>query len=154
MQLTLRTADDMHDLGRRVAECSTPGTVIAVLGDLGAGKTVFSRGLGAGLQVPTRVNSPTFVIVQSHPDGRLPFWHADLYRLDGLDSVEQLGLDEILEGDGVVAVEWPERCWECFPADRLEVRIADAEEGRRVSLRATGPRHQQLLERLGHDARA
>jgi len=148
MDFKIPTAEAMHAFGRRVAGVCVPGTVIAVMGDLGAGKTVFARGLGAGLEVPTRVNSPTFVIVQSHPSGRLPFWHADLYRLDHIESVEQLGLDEILEGEGVVAVEWPERCWECFPADRLEIRIDDEGDGRRVRLCATGPRHQAIAEQL------
>ncbi len=142
--LVTRDPDDTHALGARLGRVAEPGTVVALIGDLGAGKTVFARGVGEGLGVQTRVSSPTFVIVQTHEGGRLPYWHADFYRLSVSDELEQLGLDEVLEGPGVTVIEWADRFPECLPADRLEVRIDDDDDGRRITLRATGSRHRSL----------
>jgi tRNA threonylcarbamoyladenosine biosynthesis protein TsaE len=144
MQILCRGADETFAVGDALGRVAVPGTVVLLQGDLGAGKTVFARGLGAGLAVKGRVQSPTFVIVQSHA-GRLPFWHADLYRLAGGDDLEQLGLDDLIAGDGVVAIEWPDRL-ATPPADVIIVRLEEMEEGRRVTLAATGPRHQEVLD--------
>lgn len=137
-----------HLLGERLGQAAVPGTVVALIGDLGAGKTAFARGVGAGLGV-SRIQSPTFILVQAHSTGRLPLWHADLYRLSDVDELEQLGLDEILAGDGVVLVEWADRFPELLPADHLEVRLSEEGEGRRVELRAHGPRSAALEAALG-----
>ena len=136
-------------LGQRVGEICVPGTVVALVGDLGTGKTVFAKGVGAGLAVPGRIVSPTFVVIQAHEGGRLPFWHADLYRLGEASDLEQLGLDEVLEGDGVVLVEWADRFPEALPNDRLEVRLEDHATGRCVSIIGFGPRHLALEADLG-----
>jgi len=138
------SAEGTYALGERLGRLATPGTVVALVGDLGAGKTVFSRGVGAGLGVQTRVCSPTFIIVQTHEGGRLPFWHADFYRLDQVEDLEQLGLDDILEAGGVAVIEWADRFPEVLPEDRLEIRLDEADEGRRVTLRGTGPLHRDL----------
>jgi tRNA threonylcarbamoyladenosine biosynthesis protein TsaE len=138
-----------YALGVRLGRAATPGTVVALVGDLGAGKTVFSRGVGEGLQVQSRVSSPTFIIVQTHEGGRLPFWHADFYRLSLADELEQLGLDEVLEGPGVTVVEWADRFWDALPTDRLEITLTDVGSGRDVRIHATGPRHAHLEAVLG-----
>ena len=140
--ILLKTAEDTHALGFRLALAAGPGTFLALVGDLGAGKTALVRGLGEGLAIPSRVQSPTFLLVQVHEGGRLPLWHADLYRLSDLDELEILGLDEHL--DGVVAVEWADRFPDALPADRLEVRLHHDPRGRRAELHATGPRHAAL----------
>ena len=140
--IALHTAKDTHALGVRLGQAARPGTLLALIGDLGAGKTALVRGLGEGLAVPSRVQSPTFVLVQVHEGGRLPLWHADLYRLSDDEELELLGLDEHL--DGVVAVEWADRFPEALPADRLEIRLHHEASGRRAELRATGPRHARL----------
>lgn len=113
------------------------------------GKTVLAQGVGAGLGVTSVVRSPTFILVAAHEGGRLPLWHADLYRLGSVDEVEQLGLDEILEGDGVAVLEWADRFPEALPADVLWIRFAEVGDGRVLTLDPTGPRHRELVGSLG-----
>jgi tRNA threonylcarbamoyladenosine biosynthesis protein TsaE len=141
--LFLPTADDTHALGVRLGEAASPGTVIALRGDLGAGKTALAQGIGAGLGV-RGVRSPTFVILQLHEGGRLQLWHGDWYRLSDPDELEHLGFDDALAAGGVVVVEWAERFPEALPADHLVVELVDQGQGRRASLRATGPAHRHL----------
>ena len=137
-----------RSLGRALARVATPGTVLALTGDLGAGKTAFVQGIGEGLAVEGPVVSPTFVLVAEHA-GRLPLLHADLYRLEPAE-LPGLGLEEALERwEGVAAVEWSERAPEIFPADHLRVEIAVLDENRRrFTLTAGGPRHLPLLDHL------
>jgi tRNA threonylcarbamoyladenosine biosynthesis protein TsaE len=113
-------------------------------GDLGAGKTVLAKGVGAGLGVTTRVQSPSFILVQAHLGGRLPFWHVDLYRIGDPSELEQLGLDELVEGDGVTVIEWAERFPDALPPDHLKVGLEGEGNERTIAIRATGPRHRPL----------
>lgn len=142
--LHLSDPDATHALGVRLGRSAPPGARLALIGDLGAGKTALVRGLAAGLGVPGRVQSPTFLIVQVHEGGRLPLWHADWYRLEGGEGLAALGLDEA--GEAVVAVEWADRFPGALGPDVLEIHLADEGPGRRAELRATGPRHAPLLE--------
>jgi len=116
---------DTERLGAALGRVAAPGTVIGLVGDLGAGKTLFVQGLARGLAVPdnTRVVSPTFTLVNEYPGGRLPLHHADLYRLEREQELDQIGLDEVIRGDGVVAIEWADR-FDVLPDDALVVRIA------------------------------
>ena len=110
-QFVTRSAEETFDLAYRVGEAINEPAVFLLQGDLGVGKTVFAKGLGAGLDIdPAEVNSPTFTIVNRH-EGRMRMYHLDLYRIEGgADEVYSLGFDEILGEDGVVVVvEWPER---------------------------------------------
>ena len=112
-------------IAARLATDLTPGAVLLLSGDLGAGKTAFVRGLAQGLALdPDEVTSPTFTLVHEHRGGRLPLVHVDLYRLDAAD-LDDIGLDQDLAGEGVVAVEWPERLTRAIPG-AIEVRIEDA----------------------------
>jgi tRNA threonylcarbamoyladenosine biosynthesis protein TsaE len=106
-QFITRSAEETFELGYRIGEAIDEPVVFLLEGDLGAGKTVFAKGLAAGLEIdPANVNSPTFTLVNQH-EGRRRLYHLDLYRLDG---VEGLGLEEMLDDlDGVVVIEWPER---------------------------------------------
>ncbi len=141
--LVLNTAEDTHALGWRLGQAAAPGTFVALVGDLGAGKTALVRGLARGLGVSGRVQSPTFVLVQVHEGGRLPLWHADWYRLGSEEELEHLALDELDEG--VVAVEWADRFPGALPPDRLEIRLADEPGGgRRAEIEATGSAHVPL----------
>ena len=116
------------DLGASMARSLEPGSVVLLEGELGAGKTAFVRGLAVGLGAPEdEVSSPTFTLIQEYR-GRVPFLHADLYRISGAEA-EDLGLDE-LGGDGVVAIEWAEKLAR-RPAGAVEVRIEDLGGDRR-----------------------
>lgn len=146
-------AETMRDLGRRVAEVLRPGDVVVLTGGLGAGKTTFTQGLGAGLGVRGDVTSPTFVISRVHPStvGGPALVHVDAYRLGGIAELDDLDLDTSLE-DSVTVVEWGEGIAEGLAESRLEVRIERAvgaaiDEGaaeeldpRRVTVTALGPR--------------
>jgi tRNA threonylcarbamoyladenosine biosynthesis protein TsaE len=120
--------------GARLGESLQAGDVVLLYGDLGAGKTAFVRGLAQGLGAPgDEVTSPTFTIVQEYP-GRVTLFHVDLYRLEERE-VDDLGLEELILGDGVVAIEWAER-WRGRPDDAIEVRIEDeGEERRRIAMK-------------------
>lgn len=143
------TAQDTHALGVEIGRLAAPGTVIALTGDLGMGKTVLAKGIGAGLGVPGVVTSPTFIVVAEHAGGRLPYWHADLYRLGDASELEHIGLDELTEGEGVAVIEWAERFPEVLPHDHLAIVLSEDGPGRRIELRAGGPVAAGLLERLG-----
>jgi tRNA threonylcarbamoyladenosine biosynthesis protein TsaE len=115
--------------GARLAESLAAGDVVLLYGDLGAGKTAFTRGLAEGLGVPAEeVSSPTFTLVQEY-HGRLPLYHVDLYRLDEREA-DDLGLEELVLGDGVVVIEWADR-WRGRPDDVIEVRLEHLDEDRR-----------------------
>lgn len=124
-------------VGERLAGNLGPGDVVLLFGDLGAGKTAFVRGLARGLGASgDDVSSPTFTLVQEYP-GRIQLFHVDLYRLEPAE-VDDLGLDELVAGDGVVAIEWAER-WKGRPDDVVEVGIEDlGEDTRRIRIERTG----------------
>ena len=132
-------------LGRRLG----PGSVVALIGPLGAGKTHLSRAIAEGLGAdPRLVTSPTFVLIQEYP-GRLPVYHFDAYRLAGAAPFAELGAHEYLEGDGVCLVEWADRVAPCLPADHLRVELeVTGETSRLARLEATGPRHAEALAGL------
>jgi tRNA threonylcarbamoyladenosine biosynthesis protein TsaE len=128
------TEEETAAAGERLAAALGPGDVVLLYGELGAGKTAFVRGLARGLGASDRdVTSPTFTLVQEYA-GRLPLYHVDLYRLEPKE-VEDLGLEELVSGDGVVAIEWAER-WHGRPDDAIEVRLEHAgEDQRRIAVR-------------------
>jgi tRNA threonylcarbamoyladenosine biosynthesis protein TsaE len=153
------TPDDMVELGRRLAGMLRPGDLVVLTGDLGAGKTTLTRGLGEGLGVRGAVTSPTFVIAREHPNptGGPALVHVDAYRLSSLSELDDLDLDASL-ADSVTVVEWGEGLVEDLSGDRLEVRlrrprggavggavggdevVAECHEPRTVHLRGVGPR--------------
>jgi tRNA threonylcarbamoyladenosine biosynthesis protein TsaE len=131
---TITTSEDETvAAGERLAQSLGSGDVVLLFGDLGAGKTAFVRGLAQGLGAdPADVSSPTFTLVQEY-HGRVALYHVDLYRLEERE-VDDLGLEELVLGDGVVAIEWAEH-WRGRPDDVIEVRIEDAgEEKRRITI--------------------
>lgn len=138
-------------LGRRMGEKLRTGSVIALIGELGCGKTLLTRGLCAGLSVPLRqVNSPTFVLVNEYR-GRLPVFHMDLYRLGGIDEGFEIGiLDYLARAEsGVIVVEWAEKILSIFPDDYLEVQfqVLSARK-RQIEFMAHGERTSSLLREL------
>lgn len=149
VQRTTRGGAQTRALGRRVARLLRPGDVVLLQGPLGAGKTTFAQGVGAGLGVEGPVNSPTFVLLARH-DGPLPLYHADLYRLGEPDEVAELALAE-QAADGVLLVEWPERGLDALPAGHLLVAlepVAGEPEERRITVVAAGERYRRVLDGL------
>ena len=133
-----RSAGETYELGRRLGLTAAPGSVFALCGDLGAGKTVFAQGFAAGLGVKQPVNSPTFTILQVYDSGRLPLCHMEAYRLEDEEELEAIGGTEYLYGDGVCLIEWAGIVRGLLPADTQFVEIERVpEEGpeyRRVTL--------------------
>lgn len=133
---------ETEDLGRRLAAVLSPGAVVAYQGDLGMGKTAFTRGLARGLGYGGRVTSPTFTIVNEYEGGRLPLFHFDMYRLEGPEDLFDIGWEDYLDRGGVCAVEWSERVEEALPEDAVTVAIARCpeDEGRRIiTVEGVGP---------------
>ena len=135
-------------LGRALGRLLEPGDFVGLVGELGAGKTLFVRGVADGAEVPEeQVASPTFAIVYPYR-GRLPLYHADLYRVADADELYATGFTELVGGDGAVLVEWIDRIWSAAPAERLEVRIETsprARHRRRLVAAPRGTRAESLL---------
>lgn len=129
-ELTTSSEDETIAAGEQLASLLAAGDVVLLFGELGAGKTAFVRGLARGLGADAdSVSSPTFTIVQEYAGDGPTLYHVDLYRLTALE-VDDLGLDELVSGDGVVAIEWADR-WTGRPDDAIEVRMREAGEDRR-----------------------
>jgi len=118
------SANQTRRLAQKVGADLDSGAVLALTGDLGSGKTCFVQGLAAGLQVPEHcpVTSPTFTLVNEYP-GHRPLYHVDLYRVEAPWDAEDLGLDEVLDGDGITAIEWAERLPGILPEDFVEIHF-------------------------------
>jgi len=138
-----------RNFARRVGAAARPGLVVALVGDLGAGKTRLVQSAAEGLGVdPSVVNSPTFVLIQEYA-GRLPVYHFDTYRLKDSDEFLELGADEYLSSDGVCFVEWADRMDEVLPADRLTIQFEiTGETTRTLRLSAGGPVSGKVLASL------
>ena len=123
MELLSHSPDETEAVGARLAEALTPGSVVAFTGDLGAGKTAFTRGLARGLGVTDRVTSPTFTIVNEYLGGRLPLFHFDMYRLASSGELFDIGWEDYLARGGVCAVEWSENVADALEPDAIRVDI-------------------------------
>lgn len=129
-------------LGRRLAAALAPGAVVAYRGDLGMGKTAFTRGLARGLGYEGRVTSPTFTIVNEYEGGGLPLFHFDMYRLEDAGDLFDIGWEDYLDRGGVCAVEWSERVEEALPEDAVTVSFArclEEENWRVIAMEGVGP---------------
>jgi len=150
MKITTKSEEETRQLGRRIGELAGGGLVLALFGDLGAGKTVFVQGLARGLGVDERtpVTSPTYTLINEYP-AAVFLHHVDLYRISDSAELAEIGFDEILTEGGVVAVEWAERCKEELPEDRLDIRIREAGGNRRTfEMSAGGQQSGDLLQAL------
>ncbi|MED3548829.1 tRNA (adenosine(37)-N6)-threonylcarbamoyltransferase complex ATPase subunit type 1 TsaE [Cytobacillus praedii] len=136
--------EDTMDFSKRLAECLKPGDVIALEGDLGAGKTTFTKGLALGLDIKRNVNSPTFTIIKEY-QGRMPLYHMDVYRVE--DSFEDLGFDEYFEGNGITVVEWAHLIEEQLPQELLMISLFLGENGtRKIVVTPKGERYEELCK--------
>ncbi|MCP3981987.1 MAG: tRNA (adenosine(37)-N6)-threonylcarbamoyltransferase complex ATPase subunit type 1 TsaE [bacterium] len=135
--------EETLDLGRTLARMLRGSELILLEGDLGLGKTVLARGIAVGLGVAEAdVSSPSFLLIQEYRGGRLPLFHADLYRLQSGDEIATLGLEEIVDAGAVLVVEWGERLPLRYKRDAIQVKLHDLGEGtRRIELRMPAPKN-------------
>jgi len=149
-QITTRTPDKTQELGKTIGKWIEHPMVIGLTGDLGSGKTAFVQGLAEGLEVPGQyyITSPTFTLINEYP-GRLPLFHIDLYRLDGKSDLEDIGLDELLYDEAIIAIEWVEKMSDNLPAEHLTMSFEIADDDcRRISLNAYGHNAVNLIKAL------
>lgn len=130
------SAQETEALGERVGRSLMPGAVLAYTGDLGAGKTAFTRGVARGLEIPERITSPTFTIVNEYEGGRLPLFHFDMYRLGSSDELFDIGWEDYLARDGVCAVEWSENIEDILDANtiRVDIRRGESDDQRLITI--------------------
>ncbi|EKN64492.1 tRNA (adenosine(37)-N6)-threonylcarbamoyltransferase complex ATPase subunit type 1 TsaE [Schinkia azotoformans] len=139
------SAEQTMDFAEKLAQRLDKGTVITLEGDLGAGKTTFTKGLAQGLGVTRTVNSPTFTIIKEYMDGKLPLYHMDVYRLE--ESDEDLGFDEYFHGGGISVVEWAHFIEDMLPAEILKIKINYVNDtGRKIILEPVGNRYIDLCK--------
>jgi len=149
-KLTTNSPEETMAVGEKLGQVLKPGDVITLTGDLGAGKTYFSKGVGKGLGVSDHITSPTFTIINEY-SGRLPLYHVDAYRVGNSDEVYDLGLEEYLFGEGVTLIEWPQVLEEVLPQQVLEIEIVKDEKmenQRSFNLNPGGSRYDDLIREL------
>jgi tRNA threonylcarbamoyladenosine biosynthesis protein TsaE len=139
MRITIRTtsAEETMSLGEELGKRLRPGDVVALFGDLGAGKTTLTKGIARGMGVAADVHSPTFTLIHEHP-GPIPLYHIDLYRLANEEEVEWIGIDEYMCGDGVTIIEWADRMQSMLPPERLDIDLRMKGETEREMVFRTG----------------
>lgn len=152
-KVTTHSLEQTTDLGLRLGQQVAGGDVICLSGELGAGKTALAAGIGKGWGARETVNSPTFVFVHEHhrANDDLTLFHVDCYRLNSLDDAESIGIEDILAGDGIAVIEWPERIETLLPTERLWITLETPDDGqsetdRQITLEATGERYVGILE--------
>ena len=122
--MILHSEQEVTEYGIRLGEEAMPGQVIALTGDLGAGKTTLTKAIARGLDVSEMITSPTFTIVKEYRSGRLPLFHFDVYRIGDIDEMYELGYEEYFYGDGLCVIEWADLIEELIPEDALRISIA------------------------------
>lgn len=115
--------EETFALGERIGKEAVPGQVYTLLGDLGVGKTVFTQGVAKGLGISEPICSPTFTIVQVYEEGRMPFYHFDVYRIGDIEEMDEIGYEDYFYGEGISFVEWANLIEEIIPRDRIEITI-------------------------------
>ena len=148
LEIISHSPEQTQRLGVRIGELSLPGDSYLLVGQLGTGKTCLTQGIAWGLDIKEYAASPSFVLVREL-HGRLPLYHIDLYRLDRLEEITELGLDDYLYGSGVCVVEWAEKGLALLPEEHLLIQISYlSDTGRRLQLRPSGQRYQAILAQL------
>ena len=138
MVIETRAAEETFALGEKIGRAAIPGQIYTLTGDLGVGKTVFTLGVAAGLDITEPVSSPTFTIIQVYEEGRLPFYHFDVYRIGDIEEMEEIGYDDYFFGEGICLIEWADLIEEILPDHLIRVTIEkDLEQGfdyRRITI--------------------
>lgn len=138
MMIETNSAQETFALGKKLGELAQPGQIYTLVGDLGVGKTVFTQGLADGLGITEPISSPTFTIIQEYEEGRLPFYHFDVYRIGDIEEMEEIGYDDYFFGQGVCMIEWANLIEELLPENIIQVVIEkDLDKGfdyRRITI--------------------
>lgn len=130
MIIETHSEQETFALGKKLAEQAVPGQIYSLEGDLGVGKTVFTKGMAEGLGITEPVNSPTFTIVQIYEEGRMPFYHFDVYRIGDPEEMDEIGYEDYFYGNGICLVEWANLIEELMPAETIQIIIEkDLEKG-------------------------
>lgn len=133
---------ETFEIGKTLGENAKPGQVYTLIGDLGVGKTVFTQGVAAGLGITEPVNSPTFTILQVYEEGRIPFYHFDVYRIGDVEEMEEIGYQDCFYGEGICLIEWANLIEEILPEDYMQIIIEkDLEKGfdyRKITMESKG----------------
>ena len=136
------SAIETAELGERMGRQAKPGDVYTLIGDLGVGKTVFTQGGARGLDITEAINSPTFTIAQVYEEGRMPFYHFDVYRIGDIEEMDEIGYEDYFYGEGLTMIEWSNLIEEILPEKRCEITIEkDLEKGfdyRRITIKEVG----------------
>ena len=136
------SADETLKLGQSLGEQAKPGEVYTLIGDLGVGKTVLTQGIAEGLGIDEPICSPTFTIVQVYEEGRMPFYHFDVYRIGDIEEMDEIGYEDYFYGDGLCMIEWANLIEEILPEHYFQVTIEkDLEKGfdyRRITIEEIG----------------
>lgn len=133
MKKVMKNEEDTREFGIELAKKLKQGDVIALIGDLGTGKTTLTKSIAEGLGISEMITSPTFTIVQEYTEGRIPLYHFDVYRISDLEEMYELGYEEYFFGQGVCVVEWADQIIELLPEDSIVIRIEyGAYEGERI----------------------
>ena len=150
IKLISHSPEQTQKLGVRIGELALPGDIFLLVGKLGTGKTCLTQGIVWGLGIKEYALSPSFVLVRELY-GRLPLYHIDLYRLDHIEEIEELGLDEYLYGNGVCVVEWAEKGLTVLPTEHLLIQISYLSDTERsFQLKPSGQRYREIVAQLEH----
>lgn len=148
LELVSHSPEQTQKLGVRIGELALPGDVFLLVGDLGVGKTCLTQGIAWGLNIEGYALSPSFVVVREL-QGRLPLYHMDLFRLDRIEEIAELGLDDYLYGNGVCVVEWAEKGMSVLPAEHLLIRISHLSDTERsFQFKSPVKRYQKVIVQL------
>ncbi len=132
------SAEETYELGRQLGRQAEAGAVYTLIGDLGVGKTVLTQGVAAGLGIEEPISSPTFTIVQIYEEGRLPFYHFDVYRIGDVEEMDEIGYEDYFYGDGICLIEWANLIEEILPSEYTKITIEkDLDKGfdyRRITI--------------------
>ncbi len=148
-KITTYSEEETIELAENIESEKFPNMVICLKGDLGTGKTVFTKGFAKALEVQEEVTSPTFTIIKEYTSGELPLYHMDVYRLDG--KVEDLGLEEYFTKKGITIIEWADMIEDYLPDKRLDIRIkssAEDEDKRIITITPYGKKYEELCEAI------
>lgn len=148
MEIITKNVEETMIIGERMGKSVEKGTTVCLTGDLGTGKTHFAKGFAKGMGIDENITSPTFTIVNEYHEGRLPFYHFDVYRVNDLDEILDIGFDEYIYGQGVTLIEWADMIEAILPEDFIHVKIekTDHPDERKITIKSFGKEFDFLKE--------